>query len=444
MPALVFLIGASMLWGTGWKQGRAACDQYEYHLPAISKFATELPGPDLSNYLSATTPGYHLVMAVVERATGAGPVALQIAASVFTLALLVMFGLAIARAGGERGVGVVQLIALALPVALSPYVFTSGVWLLPDNAGWLLVLLTLLIALWHPLTVGWMVVCAVLLALTVLVRQSHLWVAAPVVAAAWLASTPNVDDSLAGAFTRPRRRLGKTALALAACVPAVAILYAFYRLWGGLTTPRFQVQHGTGINWATPAFIFSLVAIFSVFFVGWLWTTVVGLWRTAPAVLVLAAVGGLVAGVLPETTFFREPRSGGLWSIVGQLDQMGIVIAGRTSPLIVFLSTLGAPLLVAWIAMVNDKSRWIYAAALAAFIGAQSANANCWQRYHEPLLLMVMALIAAAYAPKPEGDEQRSSVLPALRVLGPLGLAGLLAIITLASVLTGRTPAITP
>ena len=132
---VVFLGGASVLWGGGWMRGRAACDQVEYHLPAILKFAGELPRPDLRDYASATTPGYHLVLAGFVPLVSANALVLQIVASVFTVALLVAFGrlLAMMAAGRERSGW--ELAALALPFAASPYVFTSGVWLLPDNSG---------------------------------------------------------------------------------------------------------------------------------------------------------------------------------------------------------------------------------------------------------------------------------------------------------------------
>ena len=47
-------------------------DQRDYHLPVILEFARTLPTPDLSDYNSATTPGYHLLMAVAVRAGAEG------------------------------------------------------------------------------------------------------------------------------------------------------------------------------------------------------------------------------------------------------------------------------------------------------------------------------------------------------------------------------------
>jgi len=444
----VFLVGAAVLWGMNWTRGRAACDQYDYHLKAILKFAEELPRPDLHDYASATTPGYHLLLAAVARCITREPLVLQIVASVFTLGLLPVFGRTLARAGATRGQQTLSLTALALPVVCSPYVFTPGVWLLPDNAGWLLALGVLLPVVRRPVTGRSLAICSIMLALTVLVRQNHLWLAGPLIAAAWLSRTPPADESLAGALRRPGCRIGPSLGALAACLPAIAIVAAFALVWHGLVPPSFQVQHtvkgGVGINWATPPFILSLVAIYSVFFIGWVWPGVVRLWRESAPMLMLVALGALVWSILPETTFKYEPRASGLWNVVGWLDRHGIVYLWddqpRTSPLIVLLSPIGAVMLAGWLALIDDRRRWIVGAAIAAFIAAQAANANCWQRYHEPFLLMLMALIAARYAPAlPERAGKRwPSLLPAARILGPLLLAALLAAVTIGGLLTGR------
>ncbi len=42
-------------------------DEQVYHYPAVLQFERELPRPDLSRYPSATTPLYHLLLAVLAR-----------------------------------------------------------------------------------------------------------------------------------------------------------------------------------------------------------------------------------------------------------------------------------------------------------------------------------------------------------------------------------------
>jgi hypothetical protein len=435
----LFLAGASILWATHWTRGRAACDQYDYHLKAILKFAGELPRPDLRDYASATTPGYHLVLAAFAQLGLSGTTGLQVIASVFTLALLAGFAGALARAGEKHRRSGLPLFALGLPMVASPYVFTSGVWLLPDNAGWLLVLATLWPCVRGPMSGRTLAWCGAMLGVLVLVRQSHLWVAAPLCAAAWMQHTQARDETLRGAISDPVSRLKWSLGALAACVPAIVIVGAFVHLWGGLTPPSFQVQHGSGINWSTFPFILSLIAAFSPFFAGWMWPGLAKAWNESRPLVVLAAVAGILVAALPNTTFLREPRSSGLWNVVGFMGDLGLNIHGHTSPLIVALAPIGAVMIVGWMAMIDDRRRWIVVTMLAAFAAAQAANANCWQRYHEPLLLGVFALIAAVYGANKGGElEERRPLLGALRIAGPLALAAGLALITATGLIKGR------
>jgi hypothetical protein len=437
----VFLAGAAVLWAQGWMKGRAACDQFDYHLKVIRQFTAQWPWPNLRDYLSATTPGYHLVMAAVARYVTDRELGLQIAASLFTIAMLGAFGWAVSWLGAARRRSTVELLALALPVVASPYVFTPGVWLLPDNAGWLFAAWVLVLSLRGDVARPWrMAMLSASLLCTVLVRQSHLWVAAPMVTAAWLVPTPEHEGSLSAVLVNASQRVKPLAIALLACIPAIAALAIFMWMWGGLTPPSFQKQHmAAGLsraNWATVPFILSLVTVFSVFFGAHLLPAIGRVWREARDLIYVTAAIGFTWSVIPETTYAFEHRSSGLWNVVKALDDRGIVLGhpAHTSPLIVVLATVGGPLLVAWLTMVEGRRRWVIAAAIAGFMAAQSANANCWQRYHEPFLLILMGLIAAG-AKGEMGHRWRF-----LRVAGPVVLAVLLGVVCVLGLLTGRDP----
>lgn len=437
---VVFLAGAGVLWGMDWMRGRAACDQFDYHIKVIRQFAGQWPRPDLHDYLSATTPGYHLVMAAVARYVTASTLGLQIAGSVFTIAMLGAFGWAVAWLGAARRRPTIELLALALPVVASPYVFTPGVWLLPDNAGWLFAALVLVLSLRGDVArPGRMLMLSASLLCTVLVRQSHLWVAAPMVTAAWLVATPEREGSLSAVLVNASQRVRPLMVALASCVPAVVCLAIFAKMWGGLTPPAFQLQHEAGglsrVNWATAPFILSLVTVYSVFFGAHLLPAIGRVWREARDLIYVTAAVGFGWSVLAETTYAFEHRSSGLWNVVRALDARGIVV-GQTSPLIVALATVGGPLLVVWLTMVEGRRRWVIAAAIAGFVAAQSANANCWQRYHEPFLLILMGLIAAGA----KGETGHRWRVP--RIVGPVVLAVLLAVVCVQGLLTGRDPTV--
>src|SRR6185503_20842297 len=89
---------------SGRMPGRAGQDQLQYHEPAIRQFAAELPRPELHDYLSATTPGYHLLLGVAVRAGLDSRTALQCLGSLFTAAMLGTLAWACAaRAGTAAG-----------------------------------------------------------------------------------------------------------------------------------------------------------------------------------------------------------------------------------------------------------------------------------------------------------------------------------------------------
>lgn len=455
LMVVVFLCEAVPLWAVGYSRGKGAFDQRYYHVEAIDRFAREWPRFDFSNYESATTPGYHVVMAWVWRAVSPHEVVLQVVASVFTLGLLGLTGVTLgrrAREGGHRGL---EAAVLGLPLVATPYVFMPGVWLQPDNLAWLLVLSVLLCAGWMArcgVSAGRVVLGGVLLVALVLVRQSHVWAAGLVWVGAWMgAGEGRGDESVRGLVRSSWRRVGWTTGAVVASVPAVLVVLHFARLWGGLVPPRFQTQIGGGPNWATPAFCLSLIGLYGVLLWGWTWGPVVRLWRESRAVVVLVAGVALVAAVIPETTFLRarladgtlwEPRASGLWNVVRVLDGAGLSIAGRTSPLLVVLAPVGAVVLAGLTAAGRTPWRWALLAAVVGMTAAQTANPLCWQRYVEPLFLMVIPMMALGVrSAEEEGLDGRlpgARWVAAMRVVGPCVLAAGLGVMTGVSLARGE------
>ena len=138
--------------------------------------------------------------------------------------------------------------------------------------------------------------------------------------------------------------------------------------------------------------------------------------------LCVAAGAGFALAALPETTHLVRPRVGGLWTIVKAMQDRGLTLFGRTSPLILIMSTLGAAAVFTLLALCGRQARWVLLAVLVAFMAAGTAQALSWQRYFEPLLLMWVTLAAASR------DGENADVIGG-RLLGPaflaLGLAGL-------------------
>lgn len=455
---LVYLLAAVPLIVSGFNRGRGQFDQQFFHEPTIRSFASAWPAVDLSDYLSATTPGYHLVLAVVCRYLSDSLTVLKLAGAVFTIAWFWVLSAAVRARLNESGGGALKTLILLLPLVCSMYALFAGVWLLPDNAGWLGVAVMLVLMLrrrwdWHSLIVG-----GIVMVLLVWMRQSHVWAAGLMWVAAWIGGTGErfsgrVDEESGVEAQRHRGiewvlqptipRIRRASMALLATLPAVLMLWWFYRLWGGSLinhNQELRSRHGTAPNYATPAFAMSLWAVFSVFFGAWVWPGIVGLWKSRDGVLMLglAVVVGVLAATIPETTFlYDDPathvsRATGLWNIVFRLDLHGITLAGRTSPLILLLAPLGMIALAGWLARMPGRCPWVYGLSLAGFALAQSANSAAWQRYIEPMLLMVMALMAAEIAGSPGTRDSRLTTL--LKWTGPivLGLAhALLTAVTL-------------
>lgn len=424
-------------------EGRAASDQLNYHEPVIHTFADAWPTPDLSNYHSATTPFYHLLLAGVEAAFEPARRVLMLAGSLFTAGLIGLLVLAL-PAGPRRA------LVLALPAVASLYVFFPGVWLLPDNAGWLGVLGVLLLTL--RAGIGWrtMAAAGLILAALVMVRQIHLWAAGLIWAAAWLGpdsggpADPERPIDIAARvrdlFSGIPGRLKRLLPAVLVTVPAILAVAYFYWLWDGFVVPRYQ-DHARGgydgWNPATPAFHLAVVGSFMPFFAGYLWPGLQRLVRS-PAVLTGVVLLALVLVILPETSYAAETgRKSGLWNLVKVLP----VIAGHTSPVLLVLAPVGAVGIAALLSQMRPRRGWMYLAAIAAFNAAQTMSPQLWQRYHEPFILIMLAMMSAEVS---RGGAAVQAWARAWRWAGPIVLAMGLGALTAFTLLTDSPAAALP
>jgi len=383
--AIVLILLVLLTWPTILScnlNGRGAADDLHFHWLAIQQFAQQWPHSDLSDYESATTPGYHLILAPFAE-MGIRHMGIQLIASIWTIALFgVLAWAASARFGSKT-------LVVMLPMLSSMYVLFPGIWLLPDNAGWFGVVAILLLALKpNPTWKTWAASGVILFGL-IWVRQIHIWIAGVIWLSAWLGSTAQTPD-LKHLFSSAIERTGRATIALACTVPAIAALAWFVLMWGGLVPPTFQGKH-QGPNLATPGFILMQLAILSVFFSPMLWDRFKETWKYNGRWIVLAIIVGGVLGVIPESSYsYDAGRYSGWWNLIAKFP----VIAER-SPIFVLGSIFGAVALVVWLNMVTKRDAWIWVGAFVGFTLAQSANFESWQRYHEPMLLMMILLILA-------------------------------------------------
>ncbi len=356
---------------TGNNIGRAAFDSIVYHERVIRTMVVEYPAFDLRNPLTTTTPGYHIILATVGRLISDSATALRLTSVVIGTAFVCLVAGWCAR---RRGV--LDGTLLALPLACSLYVLGSAAWLLPDDLAWLLIAVVLMLCCRVESGRSWLALASIALFALVFVRQIQIWVAAPIWVAAWC-----------GANQGPRRVI----TAILATLPAFALLGAFILLWHGLVPPRFQTSV-TGFNIATPAFVLLQYALMIVGFLPWLAPAIVRSWSIHRRTMLLAAIVGLLLAAVPATTTLQDAgRFTGWWGPLGSVPS----IAGHTNPIFLVLSPLGAALLTASFLGLPARTRAIFSVATIAFIVASSATFFSWQRYHEPYVLLSLAMISA-------------------------------------------------
>ena len=385
-------VPACLLVLSGADAGRAAWDAGLYHERVIRAFIERFPAIDVSNPLTTTTPGYHVALAAFGAAISDAPIALRLAAVAVGTSFVAFVA---AWCAGLRGAA--QGTLLALPLACSLYVVGSAAWPLPDDAAWLLVAATLAACLRVPVTPGRAAtICLSLLAL-VLVRQVHLWAALPaVVACAW-------PSDAGQARSRGRRVLAATA----AVAPAFGAVAAFAVTWGGLVPPRFQ-SDVTGINPATPAFVLLQFAVAGIAFLPWLGPSIADAWGRRRGALVAAAAVGLALAAFPATsTDASAGRSSGWWNALASVP----ALAGRTNPAMLLRAPAGAVLLASALGRLAPRTRAVLGAAVVGFVAAVTATHYSWQRYHEPFVLLFLAMLSALQ-PAPSGE--RPSPRPAM------------------------------
>ncbi len=447
--------------------GRAGFDALNYHVPTIARFADQLPKPDLRDYLSATTPGYHLIMALLGLVTPTNVGAAVIGVVLIQMAATGLYGRVwhirswLAAHGEARSkessVGVAWLCGLCItaPLLASVYVFTSSAWSLPDNLAWAGVVFVLVTCLNFRQSAVIYLFAAVSLLLLVFVRQIHLWAAAPIIVAAWMSAGIQsglpvrlVETSDAGwswrdlLFTQLDRRVKRAGIAVLCVLPAFALVGYFVHLWGGLTPPTFQGQYPVDMSKppllrlinapAAPAFVLALFGVFGLFFAAW-WgpAAIRGLTRSrGRMVLGAGAVVGLLAAVIPATTYsMAEGRWSGLWNIAAKLPTVG-----HTSVLIAGLSMLGGVIVAAMMLGMRVSQAAVLATSVAGFVAAQMASFQLWQRYNEPFVLIMLIICCGPLLASNDVTEPPRPLSARwwwrLRITGPLVLSLLLGAVT--------------
>lgn len=419
---VMWVLQVAVVLGPGIR-GPANNDETEFHLPTVRTFAEQLPNPNLSSYNVATTPGYHLFLAVAVKMGAESDTALRLIGGQFAVLLAALMACWI----GKR-IEWPFAVILSLPAFVSIYTFSPMVLALPEAAAWLGVLAMMVIGLRRVVRREWFIIAGFVLLGLVCVRQIHIWAAVPLWLSGWLGSQREREP--VRLIPRPGEldlndRLPLTLFALVCTLPAFAALLWFFWIWGGPVPPGFQTREAaeairgaavhSGGNPATPAMVLALFGLIAPLFVVSLIPAILRRLGGQPSAVwfvIVSGVLGLLISVVPETSF--DPSQGrwsGLWNLMQRFPTLG-----ERSPVIIGLATIGAVQLACLLLVIRSRERLIIAGSLLAFTVAQTANFQSWMRYLLPMVLFALVMLTTLALQR----------LPARRprhVLGPLVLA---------------------
>ena len=391
-----------------------ASDEAAAHLPTVLQFAAQLPTPDLHDYPSATGPGYHLLMAVPAR-LGIGVHGLRIIASLAGLALVLLVWRTAARAAGPA-----VALALTLPLLVSTYVLSGSAWLTTDVLSVLIGTTIVAIAAWWMPTTRTFLTLAVLFVAALSVRQTNVFLAAPILAAGILGSPLGRSASDAEQWSGDEpRSWSRLAAAFLALVPAALLLLALVNLWGGLMPATFRSMHDKGLSPVAPAYGLALLGTWAAIALLPMAPEVLHtVRRHALAMTLVASLAFLGAVVADSTWSVEQGRWGGAyWMIVKAFPALG----GR-SMVIVTAAVVGAVLAaVLWIRAAEirrGRQATIVLVSLLALMVVQAGNSQVWQRYFDPAILVALAWLISLGINRTRPHSAGRAVLGALLLAG--------------------------
>lgn len=396
-------------------------DMDRNHVPVIRAFASEWPAVDVSDYDSATTPGMHLLLALMASLFGDSETLLQ--------SMSVLFGgllVGVAWWFAARSVDGITAALCILPLALSPYVLGNAIWVMTDDLALALVAITVGVAVFLPPGGVSSAGSGLALVFGVLVRQINIWVCA----VAWIATLLPWSKVRRHLPFRDRLDLEGRPFAAAsifslAILAAVGILIGFVLLWGGLVPPRFQpggtgaAQHAGGLQTAVLPYVLTLLGIYGIAVLpGFLQA-----WIDDPLVRRSSLLGlaiGLLAGLLlPSVPGLEHGRNGGwLWSLAASapvfFDRSLVLISG---------SILGGLVAGTFVGLLIRGGRARAALLLVgfsiSFVAAYTANVQAFQRYFDPPVLLLLGWAAALTV----GSRTDAGVISRTRVVFVVGVA---------------------
>ncbi len=360
-------------------------DEVVYQYPTILRFSHELPFPDLHAYGSAQTPLLYVLMAYVGKVTGYELWRLRLVQVLISyLLVLSVHRLLRRRVGMAAG----QALALALLFELSPYVFGQAFRVVTDNLALLFVVLALdrFEAFRDSDSIPAFLIGCVCVAAAVLTRQSTAFM----VAVGFLYAV------------RPGSGLpmGVRAAAAAAAVVSAVPAGLLFLNWHGLVPVGGDPSscglcvsrgHGTGLSTSglevqtAELTLASIGAYGAILFAPLLLAR--DRWRLRPQERRLV-IGAVLAGIVLLLLFPAIPgqhAAGTVWKLASKLPTLD------GSSLVFWLLV---PLSGAVLALRVPRAprAWLVVALAATFLVSAVAIRFPWEKYTDPLALLVVLL----------------------------------------------------
>ncbi len=355
-------------------RSRAMLDEAQFHLPTVFHF---LIGGGAQDYPSATTPGYHWLMAQWMGLAGPDLDRLRMASAVLTA------GMALVLAKLWRSAGLDHGWLFAVPAMASVYVFPAGVWVLPDNLAWLTCFLIVLLCRpqAHMTWPGWSWTACMgcLCALAVWVRQANVWVL--IVPLAMLFTCGPVRDRWMEGVLR----------AALICAPASLVLGWFLWVWGGgLTPPSFQQRH-QGLNFSAPVWLLVYLLVANVWLLPLLWqmrrSEQGQQFRCWSRWVWGCALCAAAVSLIPHTDFLPGLRAGGLWEVVRRFP-----VVEHRSPIVTGLAFGGGALAGVLLTPMTVAGRLRWCACLLGVASCLALNRYTFDRYVFGFAVMLLPL----------------------------------------------------
>jgi hypothetical protein len=391
---MVFAVGSR---GKNW----ASLDQERFHLPQINFFVDHFWSWVDYPATSATTPGFHIFVAMIAHLAGLDQVvdgtwpqaAIPWFMGLAILAVLWWSFFLLARAPWRAAL-------YCLPIASSSYFLLPSLYLVTDNTGSLGYALVLMGYLHYPTEAAALGITA---ALWVFARQIYL----PVVVAYPMALTGQI---IPRALSRPV--IIKIVLAI---LPPVAVVVVYAIAWRGLVPPNFAHNHAhalSTVNVSAYVEALGLLGIFSVPYALLLYPSVhvLGRQRITKTMFICGMLALLLWAIVPSTANIELGRWGS-----------AVWVAARLSPVLGEHALLVLPLLVLGacaIGLMIELARFrhylpIELIIFLLYIAALGMQNLAFQRYTEIPILMTLSTTAARLE-----TPRRWSMLAFLAIFG--------------------------